>query len=328
MSLSIIIPTYSPKITILERTLDALKAQTLPFDQWELLLIDNASPSPLSSDLISWHPRGRVIREEKLGLTHARLRAIKEAVGELLVWCDDDNLLLPDYLVNAIESFRKYPRLGIAGGKSIPEYLETPEDWYRPDLAPLGCRDHGDEEEIMSWMEVEERTYPVHAPIGAGMVTRKSAIQLWADLVTGDGRRTSLGRTGSALTSGEDNDINLVALGAGWDLGYLPKLSLTHIIPPGRLTLNYQKRIARASFRDFVKVLDIHGIRPWSAIPRWSVPLRSAKAWFTNQAWRGPVEQIRWQGAIGQFEGRAMLCRESRDDRREHIEKGSLKNHE
>jgi glycosyltransferase involved in cell wall biosynthesis len=251
---------------------------------------------------------GRVIREDKLGLTHARLRAIAEANGDLLVWCDDDNLLSPDYLENAIEAFRKYPRLGIAGGKSIPEYLEPPQEWYRPDLAPLGCRDHGDLEEIMSWMGGGERFYPSHAPIGAGMVTRQSAIKVWADLVAGDRRRTALGRTGASLTSGEDNDINLVALGAGWDLGYLPQLSLAHVIPPGRLTLQYQKRIARASFRDFVKVLDIHSIRPWSPIPRWSIPLRSAKAWLTFRVWRGPVQQIGWQSAIGQFEGRAALA--------------------
>ena len=318
MSLSVIIPTYSPKLEILQRTLEALKVQSMPLDKWELLLIDNASPTPLSANLLTWHPRGRVIREEKLGLTHARLRAIKEAVGELLVWCDDDNLLSPNYLVNAIEAFRKYPRLGIAGGKSIPEYLEQPEVWYRPGIAPLGCRDHGDQEEIMSWMGGGERFYPSHAPIGAGMVTNQSAIKAWADVVVGDCRRTSLGRTGTDLTSGEDNDINLVALGAGWDLGYLPQLSLTHIIPPGRLTMKYQKRIARASFRDFIKVLDIHDIRPWSAIPLWSVPLRTAKAWFTNQAWRGPAEQILWQGAVGQFEGRAMLSRGTKVESREH----------
>ena len=318
MSLSVIIPTYSPKLEILQRTLEALKVQSMPLDKWELLLIDNASPTPLSANLLTWHPRGRVIREEKLGLTHARLRGIAEASGDLLIWCDDDNILASDYLANALEAFARYPRLGIAGGKSIPEYLEPPQEWYRPDLAPLGCRDNGDLEEIMSWKEDEERTYPSYAPIGAGMVIRRTAIKAWGDVVTGDDRRSSLGRTGTALTSGEDNDINLVALGAGWDLGYLPQLSLTHIIPPGRLTLDYQKRIARASFRDFVKVLDIHGIRPWSPIPSWSFPIRSAKAWFSHQAWRGPAEQILWQGAVGQFEGRAMLSRGTKVESREH----------
>jgi hypothetical protein len=143
------------------------------------------------------------------------------------------------------------------------------------------------------------------------MVTRLPAIRIWVEAVTRDSRRASLGRTGKALTSGEDNDINLTLLGAGWDLAYLPQLSLIHVIPPGRLTLDYQKRIGRATFRDFIKVLDIHGIRPWSAIPAWSVTLRAARAWFTGRAWRGPAEQIRWQGAIGQFEGRSQISSNS-----------------
>ena len=75
------------------------------------------------------------------------------------------------------------------------------------------------------------------------------------------------------------------------------------------LTEAYQQRLARASFRDFVQVLDLHGIRPWTAIAAWTVPLRCLKAWVAFKAWRGPAERIRWQGAIGQFEGRAAISR-------------------
>ena len=77
-----------------------------------------------------------------------------------------------------------------------------------------------------------------------------------------------------------------------------------------RLQAAYQQRLARASFRDFVQVLDLHGIRPWCAIPAWSVPLRALKAWFTFRAWRrDAAARIRWWGAIGQFEGRSSLQR-------------------
>lgn len=307
LQVSVIIPTHSPQQAILRRTIAALSVQALPTTDWELILIDNASASPLSMEWVSWHPQGRAVREEKLGLTHARIRAIDEARGDLIVWVDDDNLLDPNYLVHAVQAFERNSNLGGAGGKSIPEYLETPPFWYRPGLAPLGCCDHGDEEILMHWREGTCRTYPAQAPVGAGMVTRKSAIQGWAEAVRKDDRRTALGRTGNALTSGEDNDINLTLLENGCELAYLPELSLTHIIPPGRLTLDYQKRIGRATFRDFVKVLDMHGIRPWCAIPPWSVPLRAAKAWITGRAWRGPAEQIRWQGVIGQYEARASL---------------------
>ncbi|HTA29597.1 MAG TPA: glycosyltransferase family 2 protein, partial [Candidatus Cybelea sp.] len=91
---SVIICTHNPRPACLRRTLDSLRTQTLPFELWEFLLIDNASQPPLmgESDL-SWHSQARHVREEELGLTPARLRGIKESAGELLIFIDDDNVL-------------------------------------------------------------------------------------------------------------------------------------------------------------------------------------------------------------------------------------------
>jgi len=307
MRLEVIVCTHNPRIEFLTRALSALRAQTLPYDKWNLTIIDNLSQEPLANLLdLSWHPFACLIREPRLGLTYARLRGISEARGELLVWVDDDNLLDRNFLEEADRMFALHPRLGIAGGKSIPEYVEAPPNWYSPDLAPLGCCNHGEQQQFISAAK-HPRSYPAKAPIGAGMVTRRIAIQIWADAIANDPQRQKLGRTGSALSSGEDNDINLTLLRNGWDLAYVPQLKLTHLIPPGRLTLDYQKRIARASFRDFVKVLDLHGIRPWPAIPRWSIPLRALKAWVALRAWTGPASHIQWEGMLGQYEGRAEI---------------------
>lgn len=308
IELSVLIPSHNPRRELLTEVLFALRQQSLPLDQWELLLIDNASTPALTSEVLAWHPQARLVREQRLGLTYARLRGIAEAAGELLVWVDDDNVLDHRYLEAALQEFRAHPRLGAAGGPSLACYTTAPPAWFVEGLVPLGCRHHGDEPVFMSWHQHEPH-YPQAAPIGAGLAIRREAIALWADQLQHDPLRRAFGRTGQALSSGEDNDINLTLLRAGWELAYLPKLRLTHHIPPARLTEAYQRRMARASFRDFVQVLDIHGIRTWNAIATWTVPLRALKAWFTFRAWCGPAERIRWQGAIGQFEGRAALAR-------------------
>ncbi|WP_035614035.1 glycosyltransferase [Haloferula sp. BvORR071] len=304
--ITVIIPTHNPKPEFLQRTLGALRLQSLPSAEWRLLIIDNASNTPLDDALVSWHPAGRIVREPQLGLTHARLRAIREAEDGLLVWVDDDNLLAAEYLKEAKAAFDGHPQLGVAGGKSIAEYQDTPPHWFQPGIAPLGCRDLG-EETILSRWNPQSPEYPAASPIGAGMMIRKQAILPWAEAVQVDPKRQALGRKGKSLTSGEDNDINLTALRGGWDLAYLPKLELIHLIPPARLTLDYLCRIARVSFRDFIRVLDIHGIRPWPSIRKESIPLRAAKAWMRCKAWRGPAEKVLWQSAVGQFEGRAEL---------------------
>jgi glycosyltransferase involved in cell wall biosynthesis len=81
MKLSVIICTHNPREDYLRRTLDALETQSLPRDQWELFLIDNASKLKLSESWdISWHPHGYHIRENELGLTAARLRGLKNRI--------------------------------------------------------------------------------------------------------------------------------------------------------------------------------------------------------------------------------------------------------
>lgn len=306
--LSVLIPSHNPRLCLLAQVLEALRKQTLDFEQWELLLIDNACDVPLTNDLLIWHPQARVVREPVLGLTHARLCGITNSRGDVLVWVDDDNVLHPDYLKAAVEAFDANPKLGAAGGSSIACYEQPPPTWFVEGLVPLGCRYHGEQPVLMSWRD-QLPYYPPAAPIGAGLVIRLSAIQIWADQVRIDARRRGFGRRGQAPSSGEDNDINLTLLSHGWELAYLPQLRLRHYIPVQRLQAAYQQRLSRASFRDFVQVLDLHGIRPWCAIPGWSVPLRALRAWFTYRAWRGPAERIRWQGAVGQFEGRSTLLK-------------------
>ena len=306
--LSVVIPTHNPNPAVLRQVLAALKGQEVPHVSWELLIIDNASLPALKPDLLSWHPQGRLLCESRIGLTHARLRGLLESRGDVIVWVDDDNVLSDDYLHAAIDVFSRNPQLGAAGGVSMPRYNSPLPDWYHTGLAPLGCRDLGDQEIWMRW-DADQPGYPAAAPIGAGLVIRRQAMQVWADAVAGDPDRLTLGRRGKALSSGEDNDINLTLLRSGWELAYLPQLRLTHVIPAARLTLDYQKRMARASFRDFVRVLEHHGIRPWPAIAPWSVPLRALRSWFRYRVWSSPAQQVRWWGALGQYEGRALLHR-------------------
>lgn len=307
MKISVLIPTHNPRADYLGRTLAALRAQTLTRSSWELLLIDNCSSPALSPDLVGWHPHGRVVPAPVLGLTHARLAGFAATQAGILVWADDDNLLEADYLQIVLDVFSNSPRLGAAGGKSIPEYETPPPSWYRPDLAPIGCRDLGDRQMEACWNPSQERLYPDCAPIGAGLAIRKDAMSSWVRAVQNNSLRQQLGRTGAALTSGEDNDINLTLLSDGWMLAYLPNLRLTHLIPARRLTIDYQQRIAHAAYRDFVRVLAIHGIRPWPAIQPHTVRLRQLKAWFTFRAWSGPAARILWHGSCGQIQGRAAI---------------------
>src|ERR1700758_5251153 len=99
MMLSVVICTHNPRPGYFAKCVEALRSQTLALSSWELVIVDNLSDTPLANCMdLAWHPEARVVREETLGLTPARLRGIRESQGKLLVFVDDDNVLDVDLL--------------------------------------------------------------------------------------------------------------------------------------------------------------------------------------------------------------------------------------
>lgn len=240
--ISVIICTHNPRRDYLERVLQALKAQILPTDLWELLLIDNASVQALSEEIdLTWHPKSRYIREEQLGLTPARLRGIKEAVAETLVFVDDDNVLDPDYLEVALKISKDFPMIGAWGGQVIAELEAEPPEWIKSDLKnhlySLACRKF----ERDSWSNLLNQHETT--PCGAGLCVRKIVAQKYADLVRTDPRRAGMGRKGKLLTSCEDTDLAYTACDMGLGTGQFTSLKVTHLIPPSRLEESYLLRL-------------------------------------------------------------------------------------
>lgn len=297
--IAVIVCTHNPHAGHLGRTLAALRAQTLPAFQWECVLVDNASTPELAVPVDSL-PNARVVREPQPGLTHARRRGLSTSIAPLSVFVDDDNVLATDYLVHACRLAATHPRLGAFGGRSLPEFESPPPDWIREFHDLLALRDLGPAPMIAP-AESPPRHYPQCAPIGAGMVLRRAAAQAWLDVPAGG----LTDRRGADLTSGGDNDIVLTVLGAGWDVGYFPELTLAHLIPGGRLEADYLARLNRSIQKSWVQVLVRHGLNPWRPIPAGSVGARQAKAWITTRAWSSAAARVRWRGLCGRIEGLA-----------------------
>ncbi|WP_243146930.1 glycosyltransferase [Scytonema sp. UIC 10036] len=229
--LSVIICTHNPRLNYLERVLQALKNQTLPTELWELLLIDNASDKLLSSEVdLSWHPQSRYIREEKLGLTPARLRGIKETVAETLVFVDDDNVLDSDYLEVASKISKDWPILGAWGGQIRPEFEEIPPDWTKPYWGALAIKEFDQD----MWSNLLEAI-----PTGAGMCVRKIIAQKYSELTHNNQKRLLLDRRGKLLTSAGDLDLARTTRDLNLGTGLFVALKLTHLIPAYRLQEKY-----------------------------------------------------------------------------------------
>jgi glycosyltransferase involved in cell wall biosynthesis len=238
--ISVVVCTHNPRPNYLSRVLEALKAQTLPQEDWELLIVDNASKSAVSTLVdLGWHSNAAIIRENELGLTQARLRGIKESRGDLIVFVDDDNLLFDDYLVCALEIARSGPKIGVFGAGIIrPEFETTPEDQLRPHLHRLALREVNEE----VWAGLPN--FGLHLPYGAGLCATRVCANLYVEGISRVSRAKELDRRGECLNGAGDLHFGLTACLHGYLAGVTPKLRVVHMIPAGRCTLDYLIRIA------------------------------------------------------------------------------------
>ena len=276
MELSVIICTHNPRTDYLRRVLEALRAQTLSHSAWELLMIDNASDKLLAPHFdLSWHPQARHIREERLGLTPARLRGIEESRGELLVFVDDDNVLYPDYLEVALSLGRKWPILGAWGGQTIPEFEQTPPDWTKAYWGLLAIRQF----EADRWSNLPY-LYET-APCGAGLCVRKTVAQKYWNEIQPQPFRLELGRKGNLLTGGEDWDLAFTSCDIGLGTGIFTDLKLTHLMPIFRFQEEYLLRLIEASSYSGT-IFDVVRERPSIKISWRAELLRRIRPWLMS----------------------------------------------
>jgi glycosyltransferase involved in cell wall biosynthesis len=273
MLVSVIICTHNPREDYLHRVLKALNEQTLAKDHWELLLIDNASAEPLIGNYdLNWHPNGRHIREEELGLTPARLRGIREACADLLVFVDDDNVLAPDYLDQALKIASEKPWVGAFGGNIEPEFECEPEPGLGKLVDWVGVIRVKQEKWALGTASIAWQ----YCPIGAGMVIRRFVALRYAELSESDPIRKKLDRKGATLLCHGDTDMALCACDLGMAVGRFPYLQLIHLIPARRTKEKYIFRLIEdAAFSDGLFMYIREGKVP--NLPTEIKPCRSEK---------------------------------------------------
>ena len=214
----------------LARTLETLAHLHSPRQPWEMLVIDNgstdATPALLARN--EWRPAGvevRVVREDRLGLSNARNRALREARGEYLLFMDDDETPDAEWLCayeRAMEEFRP----DALGGR-IEVFFEdgARPRWLQDELLGfLGKLDHGE----ARWLEAPD------TPIfGGNFAFRRGVFDTIGDF---DAR---LGRMGKANIGGEDTEIYRRLLQHGCKVRWVPQAVIQHRIQTPKLRRGY-----------------------------------------------------------------------------------------
>ncbi len=112
--LSVVIPTFNRKDTV-SRVLDALGRQTLPRDDFEVLVVDDGSNDGTPEILEHYSAPFdlTVMRQGNTGPAGARNRGVRAANGEVVVFLGDDTVPESEFLAVHLRSHRE------AGGRKV-----------------------------------------------------------------------------------------------------------------------------------------------------------------------------------------------------------------
>lgn len=237
--ISIIICCYNSS-RVIEDTLRYICRQEVPKDiPWEVVIIDNASTDDTGAIAKQyWLNHNclvplRVVRENKPGLTVARMKGINSAKYEYIIFCDDDNRLSKDFVGKSYQLMEKNEDAGILGGRSKAVFEVEPPGWFDfwKDSYAIGAQSKEKSSDV-----TDSRGYLW----GAAMVVRKSAMK---KLLAKGFQSILADRKGNVLSAGGDTEICYALRNEGWKMRYESELTFKHYITSDRLNWDYLGRL-------------------------------------------------------------------------------------
>jgi glycosyltransferase involved in cell wall biosynthesis len=167
LKMSVIVPTHN-RPDKLQRTLAGLAEQRgVDPAEYEVIVVDDASVPPATVQASADEPDAQVIRMEGGGPSVARNRGAGAARGELLVFVDDDMLVVPEFLASHWQAHVEWPGHLLVGFNRLPQavmanpfgrFRQCLEDEHMPELpGPVNARNFGTAANMALERELFER---------------------------------------------------------------------------------------------------------------------------------------------------------------------------
>lgn len=139
MEISVVIPTRN-RASHLSRPLQALACQSFPRERFEVLVVDNASTDntrDVASEFERTFPHFKLLSETQAGAARARNCGVRQGVGEIVLFMDDDVIPAPRMLEEHWLAHERHPESAILGRVTFPwDGTESPFRWlltHRPE---------------------------------------------------------------------------------------------------------------------------------------------------------------------------------------------------
>jgi len=236
--ISVIIPTLN-RSDLLFTTLRSITKQSLPIDDFEILVIDNGSKDDTQkvvSNFQSSFRQLKYVQETNPGLHSGRHRGLAESKGDILVFADDDIEALPTWLEGIQESFENNDT-GLVGGKNIPNYESQPPQWVDELWETYEEGRYITYFSLLDFGDAVKEINP-HFVFGCNFAIRKNLL-LQIKGFHPDGMPQSLIK----FRGDGETHVATQVQELGFRTIYNPKASIKHWVPSSRMNMEYiQKR--------------------------------------------------------------------------------------
>jgi len=272
---SIIICTYNGALRIQDTLQHIAELDSKEFEVEALLIDNNSSDEVREVATEYWNQIGApfsfiVYKERKAGKSYALARGIQESSGDFIIICDDDNWLQMDYLKIAVSKFKANPKLGIAGGVSLPVSDIPIPDWFNKYGYYYAC---GKRSETLHDFTGGKFLW------GAGMIIPRAIAMKISS--TRNPQILSC-RKNDELISGGDDELCLRTWLLGYRTVFFPDLVLQHFIADYRLNMDYCNRLI-TGFNVQSETINAYKILYAIYVSGWSSTLFLKK--FTHYIW-------------------------------------------
>ena len=256
-------------------TLEHLFAQKTEDINWEIILVDNrCTDRTVEVSNALYAAKGgtvpfRIVVEQNAGLIYARNRGIAESIYDLILFVDDDNWLIENYIQQANSTFRSLGHVAVLGGIGEPMFEAPPPTWFHDHLGSFAMGDQA--KDALGQVVKVKRVY------GAGMLILRQAL----DRIHALNFKSQLtGRKGKSLSSGEDTELCDAFRMAGYKVYCDRNLTFKHVMPANRLKWSYLVELYKAlgTARPIHEAYD--NVERWHTLPKLNgkIPFWASRA--------------------------------------------------
>lgn len=242
---------------LLENVLRTLRGQTLDPARYEVLVVDNNSTDGTRDvvDRAATELRNvRYLFEPKIGLSHARNRAWREAAGDYVGYLDDDCEVPPHWIAVADAIARRIAP-GVFGGPYFAFYRSPKPPWFKDEY---GSHSLGGSPKPLEHPEFLT---------GGNIFFRRTLLE---EIGGFDPRH---GMKGRRIGYGEETALQILIRRRHPHevIHYDPNLFVRHLVRPNKMDLRWIVRQRFACGRSSHQLARLSGV---SRRPQWEVLLR------------------------------------------------------